>query len=244
MNNRTMIKLSASKDCITLRTFSKDCHSPQGFVLMEKELLELEEKRYMTVSDIHSFAKVSLRKSFEQAEILEIEFTWLSDTGGGKVSGRTETVRLSYKKFKSSIKQSREDSMQIKMLSLEESGRPKIEFQSRRNLKAVAETKALRKKLGKFMADISCDGKAAGRSRCMMILNRTAFSSGNRRPMGLAYAGESSSTAGRIWKRRTMGYIPDRRGQDKLWCKKQDTAVNMLSVLFFNFLLKKDVFNA
>lgn len=31
-----------------------------------------------------------------------------------------------------------------------------------------------------------------------------------------------------------MGYIPDRRGQDKLWCKKQDTAVNMLSVLFFN----------
>ena len=42
MNNRTMIKLSASEDCITLRTFSKDCHSPQGFVLTEKELLELE----------------------------------------------------------------------------------------------------------------------------------------------------------------------------------------------------------
>ena len=145
MNNRTMIKLSASEDCITLRTFSKDCHSPQGFVLTEKELLELEERRYMTVSDIRSFAKVSLRKSFEQAEILEIEFTWLSDAGGGKVSGRTETVRLSYKKFKSSIKQSREDGMQIKMLSLEEDGR--------RNLKAVAETKALRKKLGKFMAD-------------------------------------------------------------------------------------------
>ena len=141
MNNRTMIKLSASEDCVTLRTLSKDYHSPQGFVLTEKELLELEERRYMTVSDIRSFAKVSL------------EFTWLSDAGGGKVSGRTETVRLSYKKFKSSIKQSREDSMQIKMLSLEESGRPKIEFQSRRNLKAVAETKALRKKLGKFMAD-------------------------------------------------------------------------------------------
>ncbi len=153
MNNRTMIKLSASEDCITLRTLSKDCHSPQGFVLTEKELLELEEKRYMTVSDIRSFAKVSLRKSFEQAEILEIEFTWLSDAGGGKVSGRTETVRLSYEKFKSSIMQSREDGMQIKMLSLEEDGRPKIEFQSRRNLKAVAETKALRKKLGKFLAD-------------------------------------------------------------------------------------------
>ena len=153
MNNRTMIKLSTSEDCVTLRTLSKDYHSPQGFVFTEKELLELEERRYMTVSDIRSFAKVSLRKSFEQAEVLEIEFTWLSDAGGGKVSGRTETVRLSYEKFKTSIKQSREDGMQIKMLSLEESSRPKIEFQSRRNLKTVAETKALRKKLGKFLAD-------------------------------------------------------------------------------------------
>ena len=153
MSNRIMIKLSASEGCIRLRTFSRKHHSPHGFVFTEKELLDLEEKRYITVSDIHSFAKVSLRKSFEQAEILEIEFTWLSDAGGGKVSGRTETVRLSYEKFKASITQSRENSMQIKMLSLEESGRPKIEFQSRRNLKAVAETKALRKKLGKFLAD-------------------------------------------------------------------------------------------
>ncbi len=153
MNNRTMIKLSTSEDCVTLRTLSKEYHSPQGFVFTEKELLELEERRYMTVSDIRSFAKVSLRKSFEQAEILEIEFTWLSDAGGGKVSGRTEMIRLSYEKFKSSITQSREDGRQIKILSLEEDGRPKFEFQSRRNLKAVAETKALRKKLGKFLAD-------------------------------------------------------------------------------------------
>lgn len=65
----------------------------------------------------------------------------------------SDAPSVSDEKFKTSIKQSREDGMQIKMLSLEESGRPKIEFQSRRNLKAVAETKALRKKLGKFLAD-------------------------------------------------------------------------------------------
>ena len=153
MNNRTMIKLSASKDCITLRTFSKDCHSPQGFVLMEKELLELEEKRYMTVSDIHSFAKLALRKTMEQGDILEIFFTWLSDAGGGKVSGRTETVRLSYEKFKAFAKESRENGIQLRVLSLEKHTGPKIEFQSRRNLKAVAETKALRKKLGKFLGN-------------------------------------------------------------------------------------------
>ena len=75
MNNRTMIKLSASEDCVTLRTFSKDYHSPQGFILTEKELSELEEKRYMTVSDIRSFAKLALRKTMEQAEVLEIDFT-------------------------------------------------------------------------------------------------------------------------------------------------------------------------
>ncbi len=153
MNNRTMIKLSASEDCVTLRTFSKGYRSPQFFIFTDKELLELEEKKFMTVSDIHSFAKLAFREPIGQAKILEIGFTWLSDTGGGDVSGRKEMVRLSYEQFKDSIKQSRENSIQVKMLSLEEAGRPKIEFHSRRNLTAVAETKVLRKKLGKFIAN-------------------------------------------------------------------------------------------
>ena len=81
MNNRIMIKLSASEDCITLRTFTKNYHSPQGFILTQKELLELEEKSHLTASDIRSFAELALRKSIEQEEILEIVFTWLSDAG-------------------------------------------------------------------------------------------------------------------------------------------------------------------
>lgn len=152
MSNRTMIKLSVSEDFITLRTFSKDYHSPQGFILTEEKLRELEEKRFMTVSDIYSFAKLALRKSFGQDELLEIDFTWLRDIGDGRVSGRTERIMLSYGKFKDFIKQSREEGIQIKMLSLKEDGRPQVKFQSRKNLKAVAETKALRKKLGKFIA--------------------------------------------------------------------------------------------
>ena len=151
MNNRIMIKLSASEDCITLRTFTKNYHSPQGFILTQKELSELEEKGYLTVSDIRSFAELALRKSIEQEEILEIVFTWLSDAGGGKVSGMTETVRLPYEKFKEFVVESRENGTQKRMLSLEEKGRVKVTFRSGRNLKAVAETKALRKKLGKFM---------------------------------------------------------------------------------------------
>mgnify|MGYP002511706035 CR=1 FL=1 len=46
MNNRIMIKLSVSDDCISLRTFSRGYQSPQRFILTEKELLELEEKGY------------------------------------------------------------------------------------------------------------------------------------------------------------------------------------------------------
>ena len=153
MNNRIMIKLSASEDCITLRTFTKNYHSPQGFILTQKELSELEEKGYLTVSDIRSFAELALRKSIEQEEILEIVFTWLSDAGGGKVSGMTETVRLPYEKFKEFVVESRENGTQKRMLSLEEKGRVKVTFRSGRNLKAAAETKALRKKLGKFMGN-------------------------------------------------------------------------------------------
>lgn len=153
MNNRIMIKLSASEDCITLRTFTKDYHSPQGFILTQKEMMELEEKGHLTVSDIRSFAELALRKSIEQEEILEIVFTWLSDAGGGKVSGMTETVRLPYEKFKELVEESRENGTQKRMLSIEERGRVKVTFQSRRNLRAVAETKALRKKLGKFMGN-------------------------------------------------------------------------------------------
>ena len=153
MNNRIMIKLSASEDCITLRTFTKEYHSPQGFILTQKEMMELEEKGHLTVSDIRSFAELVLRKSIEQEEILEIVFTWLSDAGGGKVSGMTETVRLPYEKFKELVEESRENGTQKRMLSIEERGRVKVTFQSRRNLRAVAETKALRKKLGKFMGN-------------------------------------------------------------------------------------------
>ena len=65
----------------------------------------------------------------------------------------TETVRLSYGKSRELAKESRENGTQKKMLSLKDDSRIRIAFQSRRNLKAVVETKMLRKKLGKFMGN-------------------------------------------------------------------------------------------
>ena len=153
MDNRIMVKLSVSDDCISLRTFSRGYHSPQRFILTKSELRELDEKRYLTVSDIRSFAKLALRKTMEQEEVLEIDFTWLNDAGSGKVSGVTETVRLSYEKFRELAKESGEDGTQKKMLSLKDDSRIRIAFLSRKNLRAVAETKMLRKRLGKFMGN-------------------------------------------------------------------------------------------
>ena len=152
MSKRTMIKLSASEDYIYLRTLSEEYRSPQGFTITDKELAEREEKGYKVISDIHSFAKLSLRKTMDGTDVLVINFTWLSDTGGGMVSGREETVLLSYKKFQEYAEESRKNhGEQKKLLSLDEKPRPKIAFQSSRNLKAVAEKKLLRKKLGKVL---------------------------------------------------------------------------------------------
>ena len=152
MSKRTMIKLSASEDYIYLRTLSEEYRSPQGFTITDKELAEMEEKGYKVISDIHSFAKLSLRKTMDGTDVLVINFTWLSDTGGGMVSGREETVLLSYKKFREYVGESRKNhGEQKKLLSLDEKPRPKIAFQSSRNLKAVAEKKLLRKKLGKVL---------------------------------------------------------------------------------------------
>ena len=153
MDDRIMVKLSVSDDCISLRTCSRGYHSPQRFILTKSELRELDEKRYLTVSDIRSFAKLALRKTMEQEEVLEIDFTWLNDVGSGKVSGVTETVRLSYEKFRELAKESGEDGTQKKMLSLKDDSRIRIAFLSRKNLRAVAETKMLRKRLGKFMGN-------------------------------------------------------------------------------------------
>ena len=153
MDDRIMVKLSVSDDCISLQTCSRGYHSPQRFILTKSELRELDEKRYLTVSDIRSFAKLALRKTMEQEEVLEIDFTWLNDVGSGKVSGVTETVRLSYEKFRELAKESGEDGTQKKMLSLKDDSRIRIAFLSRKNLRAVAETKMLRKRLGKFMGN-------------------------------------------------------------------------------------------
>ncbi len=156
MGQRTMIKLSASENCIFIWTVSRGFRSPHRFGISNQKLQVLGDERYAIVSDIHSFAELRLRQSGreEDGDMLDIEFTWLNDNGGRRVSGREEILHVPYREFREAVEKSgRLGGASIGLLSLEEKPAPRIEFQSRRNLQAVAEIKVLRKKLGRFLDD-------------------------------------------------------------------------------------------
>ena len=152
---RTMLKLTASEDSISLRTVSRGFRPPQRFVVLETELQKLEKERHVISSDIRSFAEMNLVKADTEGRetILVLRFTWLCDAGGGKLSGTEETLRFPWNDFRERILESRNmDGAAVRLLSLKSQGNPTVEFHSRGNLKAVAGKRVLRKKLGKFLS--------------------------------------------------------------------------------------------
>lgn len=153
MNNRIMVKVTADNGCIALRTVSRKGRSPQRFVLLNKELEELEKKKRVLAMDIHSFADIRRCKTAQGLEKLEIAFFWLSDSGFGDLSGWKQTVQFPYGKFLECVEDScQSGGKEQYLLSMEENNKPRIEFLSRRNLKEVVNTPLLRKKLGRFLA--------------------------------------------------------------------------------------------
>ena len=153
MNNRTMTTVYVDQDSISLKTRSrKDC-SPQRFIILKKELQRLEENKYLLIKDIHSYAELRLCNAIGGAKVLEFSFTWLKDAGRDNVSGHTERVRLPYEPFRAYAAGEEEvaNGTRWRLLSISEQSRPKLEFHSRKNLKAVVENSILRHKLGKFL---------------------------------------------------------------------------------------------
>ena len=150
---RTMLKLSASGECVSMRTVSRGFRSPHRFVLLEKELEELEENRYALSADIRSFAVLRLQRAVVGGDVLVVRLVWLSDAAEGKLSGTEETLRFPWDDFQEGIAESRSlDGEAVRLLAMKDGGRPKVEFRSRGHLKDVAGMPGLRKKLGKFLA--------------------------------------------------------------------------------------------
>ena len=79
MNQRTMVKISAEKDVVTLRTFSREYRSSQRFFIMRCDLEELNVKGKVIVADIHSFAILRLCQTPDGLDVIDIKFSWLSD---------------------------------------------------------------------------------------------------------------------------------------------------------------------
>ena len=153
MNNRTMAIVYVDRDSISLKTCSRNGCSPQHFIILNKELQRLEEEKCLITKDIHSYAELRLCNAVGGAKVLELSFTWLKDAGRDSVSGYTERVRLPYEPFRSYAAGEGEtiDRTRWRLLSIPEQNRPKLEFHSRKNLKAVVENPMLRHKLGKFL---------------------------------------------------------------------------------------------
>lgn len=154
MGQRTMMKLSASENCVFIWTVSRGFRSPHRFGISNRELQNLEKERYAIVSDIRSFAELRLSRSGreENEDILDIDFTWLNDNGDRRVSGREETLHVPYGKFRETVEMSRQTGgAVVGLLSMEGKPAPRIEFRSKKNLQAVTEIKVLRKKLGRFL---------------------------------------------------------------------------------------------
>ena len=118
---RTMIKISADGEFVSLRTYSRKYGRSGQFVLWRKE------------------------------EVLKIEITWLNSSGN-ELIGRLERLSLIYQDFLCCVEESSlSGRMTYRRLSISECHRPAIEFSSCRNLKKVAQRKAIHRKLGKFL---------------------------------------------------------------------------------------------
>lgn len=148
---RTMIKISADGEFVSLRTYSRRYGRSGQFVLWRKELDGLGTKGSILSADSFSYARLYLHKSPEGEEILKIEITWLHSSGN-ELRGRLERLSLVYQDFLCCVEESAlSGGKTCRRLSLSECHRPTIEFDSRRNLKKIARRKGMRRKLGKFL---------------------------------------------------------------------------------------------
>lgn len=152
MNNQTMVKVAVSKDALSLKMVSPDFKSPHRFIILKSEMRELEERKHLIVADIHSFIKMRKLHTVDGEEFIQMTCSWLWRSNDNILSGREESIRLPYGLFQeSAFDAGAMEGREWKLLSIPVPNWPKIEFQSRHNLKKVIENPMLRSKLGRFL---------------------------------------------------------------------------------------------
>ncbi len=152
MKGRTLVKLSADKNCVGFRTISRSGKSPMRFLISRNSLEKLEHEQSVIVTDIHSFA--ILRRNIP-AGTLHIDFTWLHSSGETCVAGHTETVTVPYDGMMAFIRSSAEEGGPSRWatLSIIEGGQPRLVFYDVDGLRRCLENIKVRRKLLRFLRD-------------------------------------------------------------------------------------------
>ena len=152
MSNRTLVKVSASENCIGFRTISRRRKSDHTFLVTRDELARLEYEPQIITRDIYSFAV--LRRD-TAAGTLSVNFSWLNGNCSGDLIGREETVTLPYDALTDFVQASAQEDgpQQWKTLSTEKVTTPKIVFVDKPRLSECLENKVVRKKLARALRD-------------------------------------------------------------------------------------------
>ena len=157
MSNRTLVKVSASKNCIGFRTISRRRKSDHTFLVTRDELARLEYEPQIITRDIYSFAV--LRRDSD-AGTLSIDFSWLNGSSGGNLIGWDETVTLPYDELMTFVQASTQEGgpQQWKSLSIQKTTTPQIVFVDKDRLRKCLENRVVRKKLARALRDnFRCD---------------------------------------------------------------------------------------
>ena len=152
MDNRTLIKVFASENCIGFKTISRRKKSPRTFLVTRDMLARLEQEPEIITQDIYSFAALRLNAA---ARTLTINFSWLRRRYDCELTGWEETVVLPYDALMAFVRDSAQEGgpAKWKHLSLRLTARPKLVFHDRERLRECLANRMVRKKLSHALRD-------------------------------------------------------------------------------------------
>lgn len=152
VNDRTLVKISASEYCIGFKTISRKRKSKQRFLVTRDELARLAHEQRIITRDIYSFAV--LRRD-TAAGTLSIGFSWLNGGCSGTLTGWEETVTLPYDMLMNFVEASAQEGgpRTWEVLSIQQTETPQLIFVDAEGLRKCLENRAVRGKLVRALRD-------------------------------------------------------------------------------------------
>lgn len=152
MNNRTLVKVSASENYIGFKTISRRKKSPRTFLVTRNMLARLEQEPEVITQDIYSFAALRLNAA---ARTLTISFSWLQRRYDCELAGWEETVVLPYDTLMDFVAASAQGGgpKQWRVLSLQNTMTPQVVFVDTEGLRKCLENRIIRGKLARALRD-------------------------------------------------------------------------------------------